>query len=128
MLFWGDWTIILLVPVLLLSLYLSFTDSSVGQVPQVTGLENYARLLALEFKVLGPEDGAGQNALSFGYATVREFAFGDTRLVMWGKRQALLDQPVEHATVLRDVVATLSLACARHVAYSKFKLARHDLF
>ena len=70
---------------LLLSLYLSFTDSSVGQVPQVTGLENYARLLALEFKVLGPEDGAGQNALSFGYATVREFAFGDTRLVMGAK-------------------------------------------
>ena len=70
---------------LLLSLYLSFSDASVGQVPQLTGVENYANLLALEFKVLGPEDGAGQNALSFGYATVREFAFGDTRVILGAK-------------------------------------------
>ena len=70
---------------LLLSLYLSFSDASVGQVPQLTGLENYSNLLALEFKVLGPQDGAGQNALSFGYATVREFAFGETRLVLGAK-------------------------------------------
>lgn len=70
---------------LLLSLYLSFTNSSVGQVPQVTGLDNYANLLALEFKTLGPDDGLAQNELSFGYAVVREFSLGETRFVIGAK-------------------------------------------
>ena len=70
---------------LLLSFYLSFTNSSVGQVPQVTGVNNYARLLSLEVKVLGDDDPAAQNALSFGYAVVREFDFGNNRLVIGAK-------------------------------------------
>ena len=70
---------------LLLSFYLSFTNSSVGQVPQVTGVNNYARLLSLEVKVLGDDDGAAQNALSFGYAVVREFDIGSSRLVIGAK-------------------------------------------
>lgn len=70
---------------LLLSLYLSFTNSSVGQVPQVTGLSNYANLLALEFKTLGPDDALAQNELSFGYAVVREFKLGENRFVIGAK-------------------------------------------
>ena len=70
---------------LLLSFYLSFTNSSVGRVPQVTGLSNYSELLAIEFKTLGPQDGAAQNNLSFGYAVVREFKLGERRFVVGAK-------------------------------------------
>ncbi len=71
---------------LLLSFYLSFTNSSVGRVPQLTGVNNYARLLALEVKLL-PADNttAAQNTLQFGYALVREVEIGDRRLVIGAK-------------------------------------------
>lgn len=70
---------------LLLSFYLSFTDSSVGQVPNVIGFQNYANLLALEVITVDDPGVRAQNALSFGYAVVQEFNFGDTRVVLGAK-------------------------------------------
>ncbi len=70
---------------LLLSFYLSFTDSSVGQVPNVIGVQNYANLLALEVVTVDDDSVRAQNALSFGYAVVQEFSLGDTRIVIGAK-------------------------------------------
>ena len=70
---------------LLLSFYLSFTDASVGQVPNVIGVQNYANLLALEVVTVDDESVRAQNALSFGYAVVQEFSLGDTRVVIGAK-------------------------------------------
>lgn len=71
---------------LLLSFYLSFTNSSVGRVPQVTGVNNYARLLSLEVKLLDADNTtAAQNTLDFGYTLVREVKLGDRRLVIGAK-------------------------------------------
>jgi len=70
---------------LLLSFYLSFTDSSVGQVPNVIGLRNYADLLAVHLVTVDDPGVRAQNALPFGYAVVKEFSFGDTRLVFGAK-------------------------------------------
>lgn len=67
---------------LLLSLYLSFTNSTVGQVPQITGLENYANVFALEIKTLGESGASLQSALTFGYTPLGALTlFGTTYVV-----------------------------------------------
>lgn len=70
---------------LLLSFYLSFTDNSVGQVPNFIGVSNYAELLSLEFKTTDDPDLFAQDTLSFGYAVLSEFNLGDNRLVIGAK-------------------------------------------
>jgi ABC-type sugar transport system permease subunit len=67
---------------LLLSFYLSFTDSTVGAVPNVVGLENYGRILSLEFKTLEDATATAQSALSFGYEPLGEIQMGASRLVI----------------------------------------------
>lgn len=69
---------------LLLSLYLSFTDDSVGREPQVIWLQNYAHILSFEFKTQ-PITEPAQRALSFGFRVLASFDVGETRLV-WGAR------------------------------------------
>ncbi len=69
---------------LLLSLYLSFTDSSVGQVPNVIFFENYAEALALEVQPATPEMNA-QDALSFGFRVLGEINLFGTRYVLGAK-------------------------------------------
>jgi ABC-type sugar transport system permease subunit len=70
---------------LLLSFYLSFTNSSVGQIPEVTGLENYANIFAVEIKAL-PEPGASlQSALTFGYTPLGATSFLGTTYVVGAK-------------------------------------------
>ncbi len=73
---------------LLLSFYLSFTNSSVGRVPEVTGLSNYARLLSVQVVRLDDPNANAQGALEFGYAVVRTFQVGDSRFV-FGARDRL---------------------------------------
>lgn len=73
---------------LLLSFYLSFTDSSVGRVPQVTGFDNYARLLSLQVRTVSDPEVGAQSTLDRGYAVVRTFRVGDTRFVL-GARDRL---------------------------------------
>jgi len=70
---------------LLLSFYLSFTDSSVGQVPKVIGLSNYADILALEVKTLESPDQRPQAVLSFGYNPLQTVKFFDETLVIGAK-------------------------------------------
>ncbi|MAU10637.1 MAG: hypothetical protein CL607_12500 [Anaerolineaceae bacterium] len=69
---------------LLLSLYLSFTDSSVGQIPDFIGFGNYAEILSLEIQTADVE-GTAQSALSFGYGVLTEFDLGGTRYVLGAK-------------------------------------------
>ena len=70
---------------LLLSFYLSFTNSTVGQVPQVTGLENYANIFALEFKPLADPNAALQSGLTFGYAPLGTLNLFGTTYVLGAK-------------------------------------------
>lgn len=70
---------------LLLSLYLSFTNSAFGQVPEVIGLQNYADLLALEFQTHTDLDQPTQSALSFGFSVLAEINRGDHILVIGAK-------------------------------------------
>lgn len=70
---------------LLLSFYLSFTDSSVGQVPNVVGFANYTELLSLQVRTVSDVNISAQSALDFGYAVVQEIDFGGNRLVIGAK-------------------------------------------
>jgi len=67
---------------LLLSLYLSFTNSTAGAVPQFTGLDNYGRMLSLEFKIQEDLSVPAQSALSFGYRELATLGLGQGRLVI----------------------------------------------
>ena len=73
---------------LLLSFYLSFTDSSVGEVPGFIGFQNYAELLALQIRPTTVSDATAQSVLDFGYVALSEFSIGGTRYVI-GARDAL---------------------------------------
>lgn len=70
---------------LLLSFYLSFTNSTVGQVPQITGLENYANIFALEIKALTAPGSSLQSALTFGYTPLGALDLFGTTYVFGAK-------------------------------------------
>lgn len=70
---------------LLLSFYLSFTDSQPGNVPDVIGFKNYGDILGLQFKTLDNVEANPQTALSFGYTPLDDFKIGDSRLVIGAK-------------------------------------------
>jgi multiple sugar transport system permease protein len=69
---------------LLLSFYLSFTDSTVGKVPEVVFFQNYADVLALEFQTV-PADATPQSGLSFGYQPLMSIPLGANQLVIGAK-------------------------------------------
>jgi ABC-type sugar transport system permease subunit len=66
---------------LLLSFYLSFTDASVGQIPNFTGLENYSRILGLEIKALD-EGQSVREVLSTDYNELTRFSLGGTQYLV----------------------------------------------
>jgi ABC-type sugar transport system permease subunit len=70
---------------LLLSFYLSFTNSSVGQVPEVTGLENYANIFAVEIKAVSDPAASLQSALTFGYTPLGAVNILGSRYVIGAK-------------------------------------------
>lgn len=73
---------------LLLSFYLSFTNSTGVQPPDVVGFGNYSEILALEFKtqdLAANPDVRPQSALSSDYRALDDFTFGDTRVVIGAK-------------------------------------------
>lgn len=70
---------------LLLSFYLSFTNSTVGQIPQITGLENYLNIFALDIKALPTPDSALQSALTFGYTPLGAINLLGTTYVLGAK-------------------------------------------
>ncbi|MCS6834416.1 MAG: sugar ABC transporter permease [Anaerolineae bacterium] len=67
---------------LVLSFYLSFTNSTAGAVPQFIGLDNYGRMLSLEFKIQEDLSIPAQSALSFGYRELATLGLGQSRLVI----------------------------------------------
>ncbi len=69
---------------LLLSFYLSFTNSTVGKVPEVVFFQNYADVLALEFQTM-PADVNPQSGLSFGYQPLGSISLGANQLVIGAK-------------------------------------------
>ncbi len=70
---------------LLLSFYLSFTNSTVGQIPEVIGLGNYADIFALEIRPQAVSGGTLQSALTFGYTVLGTFDLGGTTYVIGAK-------------------------------------------
>lgn len=69
---------------LLLSFYLSFTNDTIGNIPQFIGFRNYIDLVSLELQPLG-EAAFAQNALSFGYQPLTTFNWGGETLVLGAK-------------------------------------------
>jgi ABC-type sugar transport system permease subunit len=70
---------------LLLSLYLSFTDAQVGQVPEFIGLSNYQEILSLQVRWQDDTQANAQDALDFGYVVLTSREFGDRVLVLGAK-------------------------------------------
>ncbi|NJR12368.1 sugar ABC transporter permease [bacterium] len=71
---------------LLLSFYLSFTDSTVGAVPNFKGLQNYTDILSFEWKTQADPEGSAQSVLSFGFTPLMEIQTnGPERIVIGSK-------------------------------------------
>lgn len=70
---------------LLLSFYLSFTNSTVGRVPEIIGLQNYADAMALEFQWKDDANAPAQSVMSFGYTPLGELGLGERTLVVGAK-------------------------------------------
>lgn len=74
---------------LLLSLYLSFTDNTVGRVPNFIGLENYGTILSLEFQMKDENVRYAQDTLSRGYAVLAEIEMGRGNSLVIGARDVM---------------------------------------
>ncbi len=70
---------------LLLSLYLSFTDSVGVKEPNFIGLDNYSQALSLQFKTQGEDDQYAQDALDAGYRVLETVTVGDKTTVIGAK-------------------------------------------
>lgn len=70
---------------LLLSLYLSFTDSVGVKEPNFIGLDNYSQALSLQFKTQGENDQYAQDALDAGYRVLETVKVGDKTTVIGAK-------------------------------------------
>ncbi len=70
---------------LLLSFYLSFTNSTVGRTPEFIGLQNYIDLMTLEFQTQTNLADPPQRALSFGFNVLGTLELGNTRYVLGAK-------------------------------------------
>ncbi len=100
---------------LLLSFYLSFTDSTVGQVPQITGLANYANIFALEVMPLTEAGAALQSALTFGYTPLGALdLFGTTYVI--GAKDTLFWLSLRNTIVYCLILIPLSVIPALGLA------------
>lgn len=70
---------------LLLSFYLSFTDSALGKTPSFIGFQNYSEALGLEVQSQQPSATYLQDAMSFGYTAMGAIDLGGQRLVLGAK-------------------------------------------
>ncbi len=69
---------------LLLSLYLSFTNDTVGQTPEVIWFDNYAKIMSFELKTQAMEE-SPQKSLTFGFIVLGSIELGENRLVIGAK-------------------------------------------
>lgn len=70
---------------LLLSLYLSFTDDTVGAAPNFNAGANYVNILSLEMQTTTDQEVFGQTILSDDYVLLNQFSIGETRYVIGAK-------------------------------------------
>ncbi len=68
---------------LLLSLYLSFTDSTVGQIPNIVGVDNYIEILSMQVRPI--ESDIPQDALDVGFVEMFTYGFGGQQYVVGAK-------------------------------------------
>jgi multiple sugar transport system permease protein len=100
---------------LLLSFYLSFTDSTGVNPPNFVGVDNYRELLALDFAVQDDLSVAPQAALERGYFVLETLTFGSHRLVI-GARDTQFWQSLRNTIVFCLLLAPLSIIPALTLA------------
>jgi ABC-type sugar transport system permease subunit len=72
---------------LLLSFWLSFTNDTVGNVPEFIGLRNYGEMLSLQFRTQDDLTMRSQDVLDRGYTVLGEIELGGSRLVVGARDQ-----------------------------------------
>jgi ABC-type sugar transport system permease subunit len=95
---------------LLLSLYTSFTNDTIGNIPTVIGFTNYTQLLALEIKAIDVGQYA-QSMLSFGYTPLWEYTWFGINYVV-GARDALFWQSLANTLQFCLILVPLSVVPA----------------
>lgn len=93
---------------LLLSFYLSFTNDSVGNVPEFLGLKNYGEILGLQVKSIGEEVTNPQEVLSRGYSVLTSINIGSRRLII-GASDSLFWRSMGNTIVFCAMLVPLSV-------------------
>lgn len=92
---------------LLLSFYLSFTNDTVGNVPEFIGLRNYGEILSLQITTTSVETTA-QAALDRNYTALGDITLGSSRIVI-GARDPLFWQSLRNTIVFCLMLVPLSV-------------------
>jgi ABC-type sugar transport system permease subunit len=92
---------------LLLSFYLSFTNDTVGNVPEFIGLRNYGEILALQVATV-PIETSPQAALAPNFTALGDIALGSSRIVI-GARDPLFWQSLRNTIVFCLMLVPLSV-------------------
>ncbi len=100
---------------LLLSFYLSFTDSTGVNPPNFVGVDNYRQLLALDFAVQDDLSARPQAVLDRGYFVLETLKFGSHRLVI-GARDTQFWQSLRNTIVFCLLLVPLSIIPALALA------------
>ncbi len=100
---------------LLLSLYLSFTDSTGVKPPNWVGLHNYRTILSVEFKLQDDLSKRPQEALDYGYLALESLKLGDKRLVV-GAKDLLFWQSLRNTILFCLLLVPLSIVPALALA------------
>ena len=92
---------------LLLSLYLSFTNDTVGNVPEIIGFQNYANILALQIIPQTDLSASLQSAMPANFTALGDVTLGGTRYVL-GARDPLFWQSLRNTIVFVLLLVPLS--------------------
>ncbi len=92
---------------LLLSFYLSFTNDTVGNIPEFIGLQNYGEILSLQITTTSLETTA-QAALAPNYTALGDITLGSSRIVI-GARDPLFWQSLRNTIVFCLLLVPLSV-------------------
>lgn len=92
---------------LLLSFYLSFTNDTVGNVPEIIGLRNYGEILSLQVGSV-EVDANPRTALDRDYGVLGDIVIGQTRYVL-GARDPLFWQSIRNTIVFCLMLIPLSV-------------------
>jgi len=101
---------------LLLSFYLSFTDSTVGAVPNFKGLQNYTDILSFEIKTQDNAEGNAQDVLSSGFNPLMEIQTNGTSRLVVGAKDATFWRSLRNTIVFCLLLIPLSVIPALFLA------------